>query len=83
MIAPLLVFAAEVLALTWLAATYRDDFVSGAGAAAVTVPAGNRLAGTAAQLDRVTGHVDGGMRFCAVMYTCTAIGWPAEIVPKR
>jgi len=38
------------LSLTWLAATYRDDFVSGAGAAAVTVPAGNRLAGTADRL---------------------------------
>jgi iron complex outermembrane receptor protein len=38
------------VALTWLAATYRDDFVSGTGAAAVTVPAGNRLAGTADKL---------------------------------
>ncbi|MCX7274596.1 MAG: TonB-dependent receptor [Burkholderiales bacterium] len=38
------------IALTWLSARYRDDFVSGSGASAVTVPAGNRLAGSADQL---------------------------------
>ena len=34
------------LALTWLSARFRDGFVSGSGSAAVTVAAGNRLAGT-------------------------------------
>ncbi len=38
------------LALTWLDATYLDGFISGTGAAAVNVPAGNRLAGTANRL---------------------------------
>lgn len=34
------------VALTWLSARFRDGFVSGTGSGAVTVAAGNRLAGT-------------------------------------